>query len=118
MVNECSAGANDAVTGVEVPPQVFSCLNPRDEAQFADRFVNERLALWQHRLNLEDWHISVVMTRRSDLKPKTLGGIRWDKSKKSAVMEPQQRGACRQPDWGSTVKTRSAGSGDKRRIHY
>ena len=26
------------------------------------------------------------MTHRSDLKPKTLGGIRWDKSKKSAVI--------------------------------
>src|SRR6266853_5516578 len=85
-MNECSAGANDAVTGVEVSPQVFSCLNPRDEAQFAGRFLNERLAVWQHRLNLEDWHISVAMTRRSDLKPKTLGGIRWDKNKKSAVM--------------------------------
>jgi hypothetical protein len=85
-VSECSAGANDAVSGVEVSPQVFSCLNPRDEAQFAGRFVNERLAVWQHRLNLEDWHISVAMARRSDLKPKTLGGIRWDKNKKSAVM--------------------------------
>lgn len=26
------------------------------------------------------------MIRRSDLKPKTLGGIRWDKGKKSAVI--------------------------------
>jgi hypothetical protein len=86
MVSQCSAGANVAVPDVEAPPQVFSCLNPRDEAQFAGRFVNERLAVWQHRLNLEDWHISVAMTRRSDLKPKTLGGIRWDKNKKSAVM--------------------------------
>lgn len=86
IVSQCSMGANDAVTGPEGAPQLFSCLNPREEAQFAGRFVNERLAVWRQRLNLEDWHISVAMTRRSDLKPKTLGGIRWDKNKKSAVI--------------------------------
>ncbi len=52
----------------------------------AGRFVNERLAVWRHRLNLDDWSISIDMTRRGDLKPKTLGGTRWDKGKKSAVI--------------------------------
>ena len=48
--------------------------------------MNDRLAVWRQRLKLEDWQISVVMARLSDLPPKTLGGIRWDKTKKSAVI--------------------------------
>jgi hypothetical protein len=54
--------------------------------RLAQRFLNDRLAVWQPRLKLEDWRVSVVMTRRSELAPNTLGGIRWDKPKKSAVI--------------------------------
>lgn len=57
-----------------------------EQSPSPERFVNERLSIWQQRLKLEDWHISVVMIRHSDLKPKTLGNIRWDKKKKSAVI--------------------------------
>jgi hypothetical protein len=57
-----------------------------DRTKVAEVFVSSRLAEWQQRLNLEDWKISVVMARRSDLKPRTLGAIRWDKPKKTAVM--------------------------------
>jgi hypothetical protein len=71
------AGASGAISG---------CLNARDHDQLARRFVDETLAMWRHRLNLEQWDISVVMTRRSDLKAKTRGQIRWDKGKKSAVI--------------------------------
>src|SRR5687767_7641784 len=52
----------------------------------ARKSVDETLAMWRRRLNLEQWDISVVMTRRSDLKAKTRGQIRWDKGKKSAVI--------------------------------
>lgn len=52
----------------------------------AQQFLDERLSIWCRRLNLDEWRISVNMTHRSDLKPKTLGGIRWDKGKKSAVI--------------------------------
>jgi hypothetical protein len=48
------------------------------------KFVNEKLGIWKQRLNLRDWQISIVMTRRADLKSKTLGGIHWDKTRKSA----------------------------------
>ncbi len=48
--------------------------------------MEERLVVWRQRLKLEDWQVSVVMTRLSDLPPKTLGGIRWDKNKKTAVI--------------------------------
>lgn len=57
-----------------------------EQSEFIGRFIQEKLAVWQQRLKLEDWRISVAMTRRDNLKPKTLGGIRWDKRKKSAAM--------------------------------
>jgi len=66
-----------------------SCLNAKEQGQLAERFVNERLSVWSKRLNLEGWKISVIMTRRDDLKTRTLGGIRWDKDKKSAVIKVQ-----------------------------
>ena len=49
-------------------------------------FVDARLVFWQKHLQLSEWNISIVMTRRGDLKAKTMGGIRWDKGKKTAVM--------------------------------
>ena len=48
--------------------------------------LQSRLGLWQDRLNLKDWKITIVMKRRAELKPKTLGQVHWDKSKKSAVI--------------------------------
>jgi hypothetical protein len=55
-----------------------------DRNRTAQRFLDDRLAIWRQRLKLEDWQISVAMTR--DLPPQTLGAIRWDKTKKSAVI--------------------------------
>ena len=52
----------------------------------AETFLAERLQLWQKRLNLHDWKITIVMTPRAALKAGTLGGIRWDKSKRTAAM--------------------------------
>lgn len=69
------------VTTNDTPP-----VNSAEEAHFAQRFVNEKLAVWKERLKLEDWQVSAVMTHRTDLAPKTLGGIRWDKPKKTAVI--------------------------------
>jgi hypothetical protein len=56
------------------------------QAQLAQKFVDEKLAVWRQRLKLEDWRISAVLTPLGDLAPKTLGGIRWDKNKKNAVI--------------------------------
>ena len=68
-----------------------------DTARQAEQFVNERLSTWSKRLNLDGWEISVVMTRRDDLKANTLGGIRWDKTKKSAVIKVQDASDYRMP---------------------
>jgi hypothetical protein len=60
--------------------------NSPECAPIAESYVHARLAIWQQRLALDDWKISIVMSRRSDLKPKTLGNIRWDADKKSATI--------------------------------
>src|SRR5215467_9973517 len=53
--------------------------NLEEQRRDASQFVNQKLTLWKERLKLADWRISIVMVRRSELKPKTLGGTRWDK---------------------------------------
>ena len=58
----------------------------RDCSQLAEPYITERLSIWQQRLKLQDWRISIVMAHPSDLKPKTLGNIHWDADKKSAVL--------------------------------
>lgn len=74
---ESSAGSIESAP--KQPPT--SCV-----AELVDRFVQDKLVIWKQRLKLADWKVSVTMSRRSDLKPRTLGGIRWDKAKKSAAM--------------------------------
>jgi hypothetical protein len=58
----------------------------RQRTLLAEQYTNERLWVWQRRLNLQDWNISVVVSRSTELKPKTLGNIHWDTDKKTAVI--------------------------------
>ena len=60
--------------------------SPAEASQQAQQYVTERLAYWQQRLKLEEWRISIAPVRSSELKPKTLGAVRWDKGKKTAVI--------------------------------
>ena len=59
---------------------------PQDRGRVAEAYVNARLAVWQQRLSLQDWKITIIMSHPSDLKPKTLGNIHWDSDQKSAVI--------------------------------
>ncbi len=61
-------------------------LSPRERTVLAEGFVTERLSVWQKRLELQDWNISVIMARATELKPKTLGNIHWDLEKKTAII--------------------------------
>jgi hypothetical protein len=54
-----------------------------EQTHLAQRFVDGKVALWRQRLKLENWRISAVMAHQSDMVPKTLGAIKWDKSKKN-----------------------------------
>jgi hypothetical protein len=75
--------APSGVLPADVPP-----ITARDHERtvMAESFTGEKLWYWQHRLNLQDWNISVLVVRSTDLKPKTLGNIHWDLDKKSATI--------------------------------
>jgi hypothetical protein len=82
-----SAFAQTPVTAVPVGPgNVSARPSPAEASQLAQQHVTERLAVWQQRLKLDAWTISVLPARSSELKPRTLGAIRWDKGKKTAVI--------------------------------
>src|ERR1043165_1269667 len=68
------------------PAQSVSEITPRERTLLASSYTTERLWMWQRRLNLADWNVSVVMSRATELKPKTLGNIHWDLDKKTAVI--------------------------------
>jgi hypothetical protein len=53
----------------------------------AESFLNARLGIWQQRMNLADWKVTILMSRASDLKPKTLGNIHWETNQKTAVIK-------------------------------
>lgn len=83
--------------GAMAPALAQETLVDRERAETAKRFVHEKLAVWQQRLHLEDWRISVLMARRSELRPQTRGKIRWDKAKKSAVISVLDTSGYRMP---------------------
>src|ERR1700752_1309029 len=66
--------------------QISDTSIPHERSVLAQSFANEKLWLWQKRLKLQDWNISLEMSRASGLKPKTLGNIHWDLDKKTAVI--------------------------------
>lgn len=91
----CIANVKAQTTGSETRPvEMASCRSNSTSNsgtatainETARWFIDERLANWRQRLKLDEWRISPAMTAREDLKPRTLGGIRWDKTKKSAVI--------------------------------
>jgi hypothetical protein len=58
-----------------------------ERALLAFRFTSQKLWIWQNRLNLKDWNISIILSPATDLKPDTLGHIHWDRDTKTAVIQ-------------------------------
>ena len=58
----------------------------RERTLLAEGFTSEKLWVWQKRLNLQAWKITVAVARSTELKPKTLGNIHWDSDKKTAII--------------------------------
>ena len=88
-----TANSASRVADRPIPREALAISNSEEQREIAKQFVHEKLVIWQERLKLADWQISVVMARRSDLKPKTLGATRWDKDKKTAsiwVLDPAE----------------------------
>ncbi|HVW09915.1 MAG TPA: hypothetical protein VG672_09535 [Bryobacteraceae bacterium] len=58
-----------------------------DESQaLANRYVHEILPYWQHRLQLDDWNVHILLSRPQDLRPGTLGNIHWNREQKAATI--------------------------------
>ena len=57
-----------------------------DNSLIAQRYLNEKLSLWQKRLNLQAWNVTVIASQRDGLRTGTLGNISWDPEKKTAVI--------------------------------
>ena len=57
-----------------------------ERSTIAEHYALEKLSAWQRRLNLADWDIKIVVARSTDLKKNTVGNIRWDRDKKTAVI--------------------------------
>ncbi len=86
-----------AVSGVSSAREMPRDLAPSEREPFADQYLRERLALWQRRLQLEGWSISVEMTHPERLRPETLGNIRWDPGKKTATIRVLHAAQYRKP---------------------
>ncbi len=55
-----------------------------DRVRMADEYLLPRLEVWQKRLKLEGWKITLVQSKLSELRPGTVGNIHWDESDKTA----------------------------------
>jgi hypothetical protein len=61
-------------------------MRPAERSLSAGTYATEKLWYWQRRLKLQDWDISIVIARATELKPRTLGNIHWDNHKKTATI--------------------------------
>jgi hypothetical protein len=55
-----------------------------DRIQKADDYLQPRLGVWQRRLKLSGWKITLVQVKLGELRPGTLGNIHWDDVDKTA----------------------------------
>lgn len=76
--------AAELTTNLPISPSTNSVGN--DHGIGAQRYLNEKLSLWQKRLKLESWNVTVIASQRDSLRVGTLGNIRWDLEKKTAVI--------------------------------
>jgi hypothetical protein len=75
-----------ALAGVCPAAELSAELPASERNSMAERYLHEKLSLWQARLKLEDWRISVVTSSPADLRGGTLGNVHWDPEKKTAVI--------------------------------
>lgn len=54
--------------------------------EVSDTQVEKWTKEWQARLSLSDWNVSTLIVHTGDLKPETLGNLRWNSADKTAVI--------------------------------
>jgi hypothetical protein len=75
-----------AFAGKCVAPQTPKEPLLREREPIAESYLHKRLALWQDRLNLQDWKIKIIQSHPSSLRAGTLGNIHWDADEQTAVI--------------------------------
>ena len=72
--------------GAQAQQNTGSVSAAEERQVLANRYVHEILPYWQHRLHLDEWNVSILLSRPEDLRQGTLGNIHWDRDKKSATI--------------------------------
>ena len=80
----CSGVASLLFFGLCLSASAATVDSARDRETAAEKFVAQKLQIWQDRLDLKDWDIKIQMVRTDQLEPKTLGNINWDFDVKQA----------------------------------
>jgi hypothetical protein len=75
-----------AFAGRCIAPVTSSEPSLSERSSLADKYLRQRLGLWQERLKLKDWNIALILSHPRDLRRGTLGNIRWDVDKKTATI--------------------------------
>ncbi|MBV8896616.1 MAG: M48 family metallopeptidase [Acidobacteriaceae bacterium] len=57
-----------------------------ESADVGEAQVYRWMRTWRKRLSLEDWEISTLLVRSTELKPDTLGNLRWNSGSKTATI--------------------------------
>lgn len=57
------------------------------KAVIGDAQVSNWVRLWQKRLHLEDWKVEVRIVPATDLRPDTLGNLKWNSLARTAVIK-------------------------------
>lgn len=81
-----ATGVDTAVNVVDRSVELAPDAAQARSRELAQQYANEKLVLWQQRLQLGDWRITWTMAHRCDLKPNTVGQIHWDRARKSATI--------------------------------
>jgi hypothetical protein len=58
----------------------------QDRASAAREFTLARLAVWQQRLDLQSWKVSLLVSRANKLKRGAVGDVEWDSGAKTATI--------------------------------
>ena len=65
--------------------------------RLAQAYLTRKLALWQHRLSLQDWTVSLIVSPSGELRSGTLGNLHWDAEKKNATIRVLDASEYRMP---------------------
>lgn len=73
--------------GVSLGATPAPSVESKPKAVVSQDQVEAWVKLWQKRLHLEDWRIEARIVRSTDLKPDTLGNLKWNSVSRTATIK-------------------------------